>query len=127
MILNYFHEIEQSINSFEGVVSLNIEKRIINDGFGIIKGQVIFKHGALDFLEVVRITDTGNPLKKKYKYHFRDLDDELVFRYDNVPHHPEIKTFPHHKHSKGKIAESNEPDLIEVLQEIKNLNYLNEF
>lgn len=121
MILNYFQEIEQTINSSEGVVSLNLEKRIINDSFGVFKGQVIFKHGVLDFLEVVRIEDTGNPFKKKYKYHFRDHDDELIFRYDNVPHHPEINTFPHHKHTKGQIADSIEPDLTDVLKEIKNL------
>ncbi len=122
MILDYFHEIEQIINSFDGVVSINLEKRIINDSFGIYKGQVEFKRGVLDLLEVVRISDTGDPLKMKYKYHFRDHDDMMIFRYDNVPHHPEIDTFPHHKHDKDRITGSVEPDLTEVLKEIKNLH-----
>ncbi len=121
MIINYFRETEQTINSVEGIVSLRLEKRIINDSFGILKGRIIFDQGALDILEVVRISDTGEPHKKKYKYHFRDHDDEMIFRYDNVPHHPEISTFPHHKHTKDRITGSIDPDLTEVLKEIKNL------
>lgn len=27
----------------------------------------------------------------------RDADDRLIFRYDNAPHHTEVKAFPHHK------------------------------
>jgi hypothetical protein len=40
-----------------------------------------------------------------------------ALRYDNAKHHPEIKTFPHHKHISGKIEDSKEPELIDVLSE----------
>lgn len=42
----------------------------------------------------------------------------LIFRYDNVPHHPEIATFPDHKHYPDKIVESESIDLKQVLEEI---------
>ena len=36
--------------------------------------------------------------KLAYSYHYQNSQNELVFRYDNAEHHPEILTFPHHKH-----------------------------
>ena len=40
--------------------------------------------------------------------------------YDNAPHHPEVGTYPHHKHRRGeeKPEESNEVVLTEILEEI---------
>ncbi|HPM11523.1 MAG TPA: DUF6516 family protein [Paludibacter sp.] len=45
-------------------------------------------------------------------------DGSLIFRYDNIPHHPEISTFPDHKHYAGRIMESHPVNLKEVVEEI---------
>jgi len=45
----------------------------------------------------------------------------LIFRYDNVPHHSEIPTFPDHKHFPDKIVESGPVNLKEVVGEIIEL------
>jgi hypothetical protein len=42
---------------------------------------------------------------QKYAYHLQNSGGKLIFRYDNRARHPEIETFPHHKH----LAESPEP------------------
>ena len=59
----------------------------------------------------------------KYSYHYQDADDKLIFRYDMAPHHQEIGTFPHHKHSKHSagevVVESTAPSLADVLEEIE--------
>lgn len=34
----------------------------------------------------------------KYSYHWQRADGELVRRWDNAAHHPEIPTHPHHFH-----------------------------
>jgi len=44
--------------------------------------------------------------------------NEMIFRYDNSQHHPEIKTFPHHKHIFKCILEAKEPEMIDILIEI---------
>ena len=49
-----------------------------------------------------------------------DKDGNLIFRYDNAPHH-HISSFPHHKHLPEEIEESKEKGLIEVLKEIEML------
>ena len=56
--------------------------------------------------------------KVKYRYHYMDAEQNLIFRYDNAPHHPEARSFPHHKHTFGDVIESQEPGLMEVLFEI---------
>jgi len=45
-------------------------------------------------------------------------DCDLIFRYDNVPHHSEISTFPDHKHFPEKIIESNPVNIKEIIEEI---------
>jgi hypothetical protein len=45
----------------------------------------------------------------------------VIFRYDNAPHHPEVKTFPHHKHVPTAIVESSEKPLSQVMEEIVGL------
>ena len=46
-------------------------------------------------------------------------DKEMIFRYDNVQHHRNIKTFPHHKHTPNNIVESKEPTLKQILNEVE--------
>ena len=61
--------------------------------------------------------------KLRYKYHYQDASNTLIFRYDNVPHHPSIKTFPHHKHEGTRILPSEPIDLSLILQEIDQYLY----
>ncbi|NOX45625.1 MAG: hypothetical protein GXO89_01435 [Chlorobi bacterium] len=120
MIENYFSNIESVLNNCEFIERYEISKQKINNLFGTVDGKVFFRNGVLSFLEVVRISEQNETLKKKYKYHFMRNDFSIVFRYDNMPHHSQIITFPHHKHIKDSIIESQEPELIIVLKEIKD-------
>jgi hypothetical protein len=43
----------------------------------------------------------------------------MIFRYDNVPHHPDVDSFPLHKHIGLKVVACSEPDLFEVISEIQ--------
>ncbi len=53
----------------------------------------------------------------KYSYHLMKGDE--VVRWDNVPHHKEIRTYPHHRHEGDQILESTEMDIILVLRVIE--------
>lgn len=58
----------------------------------------------------------------KYRYHLQSHDGVLVARWDNAPHHPQIATFPDHKHvAAGGIEPSPPMDLSAVLAEIPGL------
>ena len=61
--------------------------------------------------------------RSKYKFHFQDATGEMIFRYDNSPHHPKLTTFPHHKHESEGIKGCDEPTLFDVLLEIAAHSY----
>jgi len=50
-----------------------------------------------------------------------DGQNRLIFRYDNARHHPEIPTFPHHKHLNNLIEECDEPNIACVISEIERI------
>jgi len=55
----------------------------------------------------------------KYSFHRQDMAGNLICRWDNAPHHPELDNFPHHIHTKGKVGASSETNLRKVLSEAK--------
>jgi len=115
---NYFIETEKIISDFDIVISQKIEKKKTDDNFGILKGLLYFEKNKLDFIEVIRI-NSSNIIKIKYKYHFMTNKNKMIFRYDNVKHHQQISTFPHHKHLPNDIISSIEPNFLTILLEIK--------
>lgn len=76
-------------------------------------------------LQVVEklIVDRYIIIKPRYAYHYQQADGTLILRYDNVPHHPEVETYPHHKHVGDKVVATQPPDLSEVLHEIDGILY----
>ncbi|MCX7093950.1 MAG: DUF6516 family protein [Methylobacter sp.] len=116
MIEAYFIQLEQVLQEFPNSRSLSLTKKIYNFNQGYISGSVVFENNCrLDFIEV-KNTDTKP--KIKYRYHYMDEQQVMVFRYDNAPHHVEVDTFPHHKHEGGDIKSCVEPNLYDVLMEI---------
>jgi len=53
-----------------------------------------------------------------YSYHWQDANGKLIIRWDNSPHHRQIRTFPHHKHT-PELEESYEVDFEAVLKIIE--------
>jgi len=73
-------------------------------------------HSRLQVVERL-IVERYTITKTRYAYHYQRADETAIFRYDNVPHHPELKTYPHHKHVGDTVVASRPPDLGEVLRE----------
>lgn len=71
----------------------------------------------------MELKDTEKSHKNKYNYHFMNNTNDLIFRYDNAEYHPEISTFPHHKHISDTVISASEPELINILFEIYKLRF----
>ncbi|SDX32811.1 hypothetical protein SAMN05421644_101105 [Allochromatium warmingii] len=58
----------------------------------------------------------------KYAYQWQTSDQQLIMRWDNAEHWPDIATFPHHKHvaKNGAVTvfPSKGTELTWVLEEI---------
>lgn len=85
---------------------------------GHIEGEIVFiKDNRLDFFELFE--EKENTLKTlKYRFQYMKIN-EMIFRYDNAPHHADLETFPHHKHIKEAVLPSNKVNLLDVLDENK--------
>lgn len=117
----YSRKLTSEIDKKLSPLALELNFQYRSPHIGHISGFVIFRTGwMLEFDEIIQQERT-KVIKRKYRYHLMDRKKQLIFRYDNVPHFPKIKSYPHHKHLKDKVIESNAPDLLEVIDEVETL------
>ncbi|OGG52302.1 MAG: hypothetical protein A3F84_23370 [Candidatus Handelsmanbacteria bacterium RIFCSPLOWO2_12_FULL_64_10] len=58
------------------------------------------------------------PDHSKYSYHWQTRTGEMLIRWDNAPHHPEISTHPDHKHAGEQVRPSSRVSVEEALAEL---------
>jgi hypothetical protein len=73
----------------------------------------------LHFRELVNIQE--KVVRLMYSYHYQGGNNQLIFCYDDIPHHPELAGFPYHKHAglDANPATSEPLSFAEVLAEIE--------
>lgn len=117
---DYFTSIERSLRSNPLIIRVENFTCLASDDYnGLVRCRAHFWDGSfLDIYEVVT-TEPGYPLRVHYAYTY--VRDQLIFRYDNAPHHPEVETHPHHKHVgiAEKVVSAPPPTLSAVLAEIE--------
>lgn len=116
MIDTYFAELEKTLQTFPNILGSTLTKKRYNAKQGYVSGSIQFEDGRR--LEFMELKNTDRAAKVKYRYQCMNERNVCLFRYDNAPHHPELATFPHHKHNGEEIAPSLEPTLFDVLLEI---------
>jgi len=118
-ILKYLCDIESAFNKLESCYVERYEEEILTIDRANIRIRVRFSNGYM-FEWNESITAEGHKINHLgYRYHFQDKNNNLIFRYDNTPHFPQIDTFPHHKHLTENVFAVNRPSVFEVLREVK--------
>jgi hypothetical protein len=113
---DYFESIDKLLNH-PLIQSTDYQKEKRSSNVGLIYGKIVFiDFSKLYFMEYLEVDLEVN--KKTFSYHYQDKNQLLIFRYDNAPHYPNIRTFPFHKHVKAEVNESKITDLSIVLSEI---------
>jgi hypothetical protein len=119
VIQRFVENIEKTIASSSIVLASNIQKHFDPTLETIyLKGHLLILDSSI--LEIaVFATESQKTLSiEKYRLHYTDSAGHMIFRYDNAPHHPEIDSYPHHKHTPDKIVRSTMPSLKDILNEI---------
>jgi len=122
VIRKFVAEIEKVIDSSSIVLSSNIEKYFSpGEETVYLKGRLIIIDSSI--LEIALfVTEFRKTLSiDKYRLHYMNSAGQVLFRYDNAPHHPDIDTHPHHKHTSAKIGASNVPSMQDILNEISSI------
>ena len=121
MIDRHFEECERLLRGSALAAVVTSSRAHTSPETGYWRALVAFVDGSrLAVFEHVDVA-TGTPVVTKYRYHHMTAEDELVFRYDNAPHHPEIGTYPHHKHTGHGVAGTHQTTDAEVLREAEGL------
>ena len=90
---------------------------------GIVRVQLRFWDESLLEIREDLIVEQEIIIKYRYTYHYQK-GNQLLFRYDNSPHHPHLANFPYHKHTAdGEVIPAAPPDLREILWEIDSILY----
>ena len=119
MIQKFVEDIEKTIAASSIVLSSNIQKFIGPALEAVyIKGHLLIIDSSILEISIFAIQFRNTVSIDKYRLHYMNSAGQMLFRYDNAPHHPEIGTHPHHKHMPEKIIPSSMPSLQDILNEI---------
>lgn len=104
MVRDYFEQITSTLAALSWIKSVNIIRydilTIEEDEFLIYRIRLtLYDGGLLEMSERVVFSKKDGTLRTTtYSFHWQNANNELIKRWDNAPHHPEISTYPHHVH-----------------------------
>jgi len=67
---------------------------------------------------LLHFCEHGTSKIRRYSFHVL-LGRRMVVRWDNAPHHPEVQSFPHHRHAGRTIEASKDMTVELVLAELQ--------
>ncbi len=119
MIQKFVTEFEKTVNSYAVILSSDIQKHFGHDNKTIyLKGKLFFIDSSILEIAIFASEFRTSVSIQKYRFHYMSKHGNMFFRYDNAPHHPEIPSFPHHKHIGRGVIPSSLPNIKYILDEI---------
>lgn len=118
-IEKYLEKIRQLIVSLSKVEVERYEEQVLSKDRGNLRIRLrFFDNSLLEISEAMHIVK-GNFTWLSYRYHYQRPDGSVIFRYDNTPHHPDVNTYPDHKHIGESVIGAQRPDIEKILLEVK--------
>jgi hypothetical protein len=118
-IEEYFAQIRQLFQSVAEAHADRYEEQVLSGTRGNLRIRLCFSDKSLLEISEAILIAGGEPLWLSYRYHYQNQLGEVVFRYDNVPHHAEISSYPEHKHAEGTVVASSHPSIEALLEEVQ--------
>lgn len=111
----YFRQFQDAALAATHVLQSNLAFDEISESECYIRGSLTLIGGFQ--LHVAEYVVTEQEIQRlKYRYHLQTMQNDLVCRWDNAPHHPEVETHPHHLHlAQGAVESSPAMNIEQVL------------
>jgi len=115
--LDSFHSAVGRIDDYGFAESIDINEEIRASKQAVTKVRIVLVDRSV--LQVKEYIDAKYKIDKiSYAYQYHDEEGELIFRYDNARHKPDLG-FTEHKHlSNGSIVKCGVPDISDVVDEV---------
>jgi hypothetical protein len=110
-------DILDALSSSDIILKVDVIALVEEPGKQALRARASLKNGFL-----LHVTEAFGKGFRSYSYHLQK-NDKLVRRWDNAPHWPQMKTFPHHFHLGGEkdVWECPEVFIEDVLLEIESI------
>lgn len=117
ILADYLEKIEKALETLSNCYFEKYDEEFLTANRANIRVRIRFSNGYLLELNEAVVIQNEKLTHLSYRYHFQNHKNELIFRYDNTPHFPNLKTFPHHKHLPDDVVESSKASIINVIEE----------
>lgn len=107
--------VESAVRSLQDAYLERYEEEILTVSRVNLRMRIRFLSGHMLELNEALVLDAGKISHLGYRYHFQNRDNVLLFRYDNTPHFPDLKAFPHHKHLPDRVVDTDKPAIVDVI------------
>jgi Family of unknown function (DUF6516) len=121
LLSQYLGDVAAVVRELEDAKVERYEEEILAANRVNLRIRIRFLSGYLLELNEAAIVEAEHIRHLGYRYHFQNSQNNLVFRYDNTPHFPEINSFPHHKHLKDNVVAVDKPPILKVIEEARLL------
>ena len=123
-VAEYLTSIKERLTADKVVSSFHVirERTTLTDGHLRVR-MTLTDDSQLEFSEYVQRSPNGEISVITYSYHWADMQNILIRRWDNTPHLPNLPGFPHHVHvGSADTANPGQPvSIFTVLDEITRL------
>lgn len=117
----YFDAIETYLIESPVIVSYRILSQEITPADGKLRIKAETSNGGQAEFFVYVTEAAGNIQTLKYSFHWQDAQGQLIRRWDNAPHFPDLPNTPHHVHeADGTVSGLAQiPDFSLVIEEME--------
>ncbi len=120
MVGDYLDGLIQELFVSSAIASFKVLRREVGEDDGYFRIKCKLANGdILEFAEYVQIRK-NKIYTETYSFHWQSAEGKLIKRWDNVGHHKEVDTHPHHLHlPDGAVISSRLMNLKRVLTDIE--------
>jgi hypothetical protein len=115
----YLESVEGEVKKLQGVYVERYEEEILAGNRINVRIRIRFQSDHMLEINEAVIGERNQIVHLGYRYHFQNGANNLIFRYENTPHFPELATYPHHKHVLDDVKAVKQPSIFEVIDEAK--------
>jgi hypothetical protein len=115
---NYFDRVDHILEDCPNLYVETYSAAILSSERANLKLRLCFYFRYLLSISEALIAVDDQVIAIDYRYHFQDEQNNLIFRYDNTPHFPDLPSFPHHKHLPNRVISCQQPNIILVMQDV---------
>ncbi len=123
-VIEYLDAVKERLTTDPLVAGFSIIRERVMLVDGHLRARLTISDGSLlKFSEYVQRSPDDQIEVVTYSYHWADADGNLIRRWDNTPHFPDLPGFPHHVHDgrADSILPGKPVSIFLVLDEIARL------